>query len=112
VPDTTSFLIENLDQGNLVEVLDELNGTELVDATTNAQLYNKINEAYEKADQSMDKWRKKYAKALSLAKLIPRDSDGNEMAQKDFPFKGASTAMLPYVMEAMLDFHGRAVPVP
>jgi hypothetical protein len=106
----TGFLVKNLDAGNLVELLDELEGSDYVDPKTNSQIYSEVFDEYQKADQSMDDWRKKYKKALALSKLIPRDSSGKEMTSKDFPFPGASTAMLPYILEAMLDFHGRAVP--
>lgn len=106
----TTFLVENLDAGNIVSLLDELEGSEWVDRKDNTTLYSEIDTAYQKADESMSDWRKKYHKALALAKLIPKDSDGKEITSKDFPFQGASTAMLPYILEAMLDFHGRAVP--
>ena len=109
-PVETSFLIENLEAGNLVSLLDELEGNELVDKKDNSTLYSEIHTLYDQADKSMANWRKKYAKALALSKLIPMDSDGKEILTKDFPFAGASTAMLPYILEAMLDFHGRAVP--
>ena len=85
------FLVENLDKGNLVSLLDELEGNELVDQKDNSTLYSEINTLFQKADRSMADWRKKYAKALALSKLIPKDSDGKEILTKDFPFPGAST---------------------
>jgi hypothetical protein len=106
----SSFLVENLDQGNLVHLLDELEGSDHVDKKDNSTIYAEIRKEFDAAKESMDNWRKKYAKALALSKLVPKDSDGKEIASKDFPFEGASTAMLPYILEAMLDFHGRAVP--
>lgn len=64
---------------------------------------------YDKAKGSMNKWKKKYKKALWLAKLQPNAGDV-EIERKTFPFEGASLAMLPYIMEAMLDFQSRASP--
>ena len=108
--ETTSFLVDNLDAGNLVELLDELEGSEYVDKKDNTTIYGEIERDYQAAVKSMSSWKKRYSKALQLAKMIPADSDGKEITSKDFPFEGASTAMLPYILEAMLDFHGRAVP--
>ncbi|MGI9251418.1 MAG: hypothetical protein ACR2PR_09485, partial [Pseudohongiellaceae bacterium] len=54
--------------------------------------------------ESMAKWRAKYEKALKLAKLEP------EAEKKTFPFEDASQVMLPFILEAMLDFHSRTVP--
>lgn len=105
----TGLLIANLDAGNLVSQLDELKGADNVKKKDNSMLYEEINGLFGKAKQSMEKWEKKYNKALKLAKLQP-SKDGNDIESKDFPFEGASVAMLPYIMEAMLDFHGRSAP--
>ena len=39
--ETTSFLVDNLDAGNLVELLDELEGSEYVDKKDNTTIYNR-----------------------------------------------------------------------
>jgi len=87
-----------LDAGNLV---DELDRPEEVSA--------KILDLDGEAEQSMEKWLKKYKRAVALAKLQPT-TGGKEIDSKNFPFKGASLAMMPYVTEAMLDFAARATP--
>ena len=64
---------------------------------------------YDDALISMEQWKKKYKKALWLAKLQP--NAGNiEITKKTFPFDNASLAMLPFILEAMLDFQSRATP--
>ena len=86
-----------LDEGNLVEKVDDLvGGRQQVVSDTKALL--------DEAKNSMEKWRKHYEQALKLAKLEP------EAKEKTFPFQGASQVMLPFIMEAMLDFHSRTVP--
>ena len=107
--ETTGLLIDNLDAGNLVAQLDELKGADNVKKKDNSMLYEEINGLFGKAKATMKKWEKRYNKALKLAKMQP-NKDGNDIESKDFPFEGASVAMLPYIFEAMLDFHGRAVP--
>lgn len=86
-------IFEQLDDGNLV---DKIDNTEFTVSETMRLLGE--------ADRSMTKWKKSYKKALELAKLIP------EAEKKTFPFDGASTVMLPFLFEAMLDFHSRTVP--
>jgi len=97
-----SPLLDYLDQGNLV---DELENQET--GLTNSGVTAKILELYQEADESMDKWRKKYKRALSLAKLQAMSGDV-EINEKNTPFEGASLVMLPYILEAMLDFSSRA----
>jgi chaperonin GroES len=84
-------ILEFLDAGNIVD--------ELPDGVA-----AKILECYNDAKQSMSDWKKKYDKALRLAKLQPKE------AKKTFPFEGASTAMAPFVLEAMIDFQARTSP--
>lgn len=103
------LLIDNLDAGNLVAQLDKLEGSDKVDAKSNTHIYNEITALHTKAKGTMEKWDKRYCKALKLAKMQPT-MEGNDIESKDFPFEGASTAMVPYIFEAMLDFHGRATP--
>ena len=96
--DSTSPLIKYLDEGNIVDELED-----------NAKTTTDIIDLYNEADRSMDDWRKKYAKALSLAKLQPM-ANGKEIEKKTFPFEGASLAMMPFILEAALDFNSRAAP--
>ena len=63
-----------------------------------------ISQLYEAAKNSMDKWRKKYDKAVKLAKLEPHAE------KKTFPFEDASNVIMPFILETMLDFHSRTVP--
>jgi len=84
-------IIGFLDDGNIVDALPD-------------GCASKILECYNDASQSMSDWKKKYDKAMRLAKLQPRE------AKKTFPFEGASTAMAPFVLEAMIDFQARTSP--
>ncbi len=86
-------LLSFLDRNNLVD--------ELIDADGDAA---RIINSYHDANNSMQKWRKKYKKALKLAKLEP------EADHKTFPFDGASVVMMPFILESMLDFSSRAAP--
>lgn len=99
-----SSLIDQLDEGNLVKKLDKL------EKTTRSKVYEDIMDSYTEASKSMDAWKRKYTKALLLAKMQPSNSKGEEIETKDFPFEGASTVMLPFILEAMLDFSARATP--
>jgi len=92
------LLIDNLEKGNLVDQLED-----------NQQTSQDTLELFNKANQSMNNWRKKYKKAINLAKLQAMSGD-TEISEKSFPFEGASLAMLPFVTEAMLDFNSRAAP--
>lgn len=87
-----------LDSGNIVDEIQD-----------NTRVANRILNLYQTADQSMNNWRKKYKRALSLAKLQPMAGD-TEINHKSFPFENASLAMLPFVTEAMIDFNSRAAP--
>lgn len=53
---------------------------------------------------SMDDYIRKYKKSLELAKM---DSSGED---KTFPFVKASKVMMPYLMEAAVDFNARSSP--
>jgi hypothetical protein len=94
----TGKLIKYLDQGNIVD--------ELPDA---AKACSDTLELYNIAKKSMEPWLKKYKRALNLAKLQAMSGDV-EITEKNFPFEGASLAMMPYILEAMLDFSSRAAP--
>ncbi len=90
-------LFDQLEDGNLVGVLGDLAiGTAGVSALT-IQLFGT-------AKRSMKDWLQKYKNALKLAKLEP------ESEKKTFPFEDASTVMMPFILETMLDFHSRTVP--
>jgi hypothetical protein len=91
-------LFKYLDQGNIA--------SELEDNKTTA---SKIIGLYDEADKSMEKWKKKYNRALNLAKLQPT-ANGIDIEEKNFPFEGASLVMMPFILEAGLDFNSRAAP--
>ncbi|MCK5611993.1 hypothetical protein KAR91_59535, partial [Candidatus Pacearchaeota archaeon] len=95
-PQSQSKLIKYLDAGNIVDEL-ENNAQDTADAL----------ELYNDAKASMSGWLKKYKRALNLAKLQAMSGDV-EITEKSFPFEGASMAMMPYILEAMLDFSSRA----
>ncbi len=91
-----SSLVKYLDQGNIIDELEDNSGTTA-----------DILDLYDTASRSMEPWTKKYKRALNLAKLQAMSGD-IEITEKTFPFEGASIAMMPYILEAMLDFSSRA----
>lgn len=93
-----SPLFKYLDQGNIVDELEDNSGTT-----------SKIMALYDEAEDSMSKWKKKYDRALNLAKLQPT-INGKEITEKNFPFDGASLVMMPFILEAGLDFQSRSAP--
>jgi len=93
-----SVLIENLSKYNIVDQIKD-----------NADAYNRIHTKYQEAVDSMEKWKIRYEAAINLAKMQPT-SDGKPIEVKNFPIEGASLAMLPYLMEAAIDFSSRAAP--
>jgi len=90
-------LFDQLEDGNLVDLLDDLTIGATGVATLTIQLFDA-------AKRSMKKWLESYKNALKLAKLEP------ESKKKTFPFEDASTVMMPFILETMLDFHSRTVP--
>ena len=86
-----SELMALLDAGNIVDELPQGSAS-------------KILGLYDDARLSMADWLESYKKALRLAKLQPKEKN------KTFPFQGASTAMAPFVLEAMIDFNARSAP--
>jgi hypothetical protein len=77
----------------------------------NSEVYQDAMDILKECETSMQKWKKKYNRAINLAKMVPTTKGGkDELESKDFPFEGASLAMLPYIFEAMLDFSSRASP--
>lgn len=90
-------LIDQLDEGNLVDELDKMH---IGAAGVAAQVLQLYNDDY----QTMKKWRDRYTEALKLA-MLEADAE-----KKTFPFEDASTVMMPFILESMLDFHSRTVP--
>lgn len=103
----THDLLSFLDEGNLAKRLKELKNAD--GSVTAEGVYAESQRLLQEAEDSMGPWLKKYKQALFLAKQQP-NIGGTPIDSKDDPFKGASLAMLPYVMEAMLDFNSRAAP--
>ena len=95
---SSNVLIQNLEKGNIVDQLPD-----------NAKAYSDAIRHYDIAGASMDGWLTKYTRAIKLAKLQPTSGD-QDITTQTFPFKGASLAMLPYILEAMLDFSSRSAP--
>lgn len=91
-----SEIVKYLDQGNIVDKIKD-NHTAATD----------ILDLYSEATQSMGPWLKKYKRAINLAKLQAMAGD-KEITEKNFPIEGASMVMMPYILEAMLDFSSRA----
>ena len=91
--ESAGMLFDNLDKGNIVDQIEN-----------NQAAYVDIKELYDVAVESMTEWKKKYDNAIKLAKLEP------DTETKSFPFEGASTVMMPFILEAMLDFNSRAAP--
>lgn len=86
-------LLEMLDDGNIVDRLADM-----------PNVAAEILTDYDDAKNSMADWLEKYKLAIKLAKMQPKEK------QKTFPFRGASTAMLPFVLDAMIDFNARSSP--
>lgn len=89
-------LIDNLDAGNIVDQLPDP-----------SKAYTDTMDLFSEATESMSKWLKKYKRAINLAKLQVMSGD-LEITEKNFPIEGASLVMMPYILEAMLDFSSRA----
>jgi hypothetical protein len=66
--------------------------------------YLDITAGIEKDRESMVEYLKKHKKAIKRCKLLP------DNLEKNFPYKNASNVVLPYVLDAALDFNARAVP--
>lgn len=92
VEEPVSGLEANIDSLNLLEDVPNIDEV----ATT-------LQDELQEAQASMKDWARKYKRALDLASLNP------EAKEKTFPFQGASTAMMPFILEAAFDFHARSV---
>ena len=84
---------------DLNEILETDNIATLLNAAELADVSTKICDGIAGDMASMDNWVRKYEKALKLAKM--KDISGD----KTFPFVGASRVMMPYIMEAAIDFN-------
>lgn len=100
---TRPDILAYLDEGNIVDKLDASEKP-----NNKARVCADIIQLYNEAFESMEPWLKKYNRALNLAKLQAMSGDV-EITEKSFPFEGASVVMMPYILEAMLDFSSRAV---
>lgn len=94
-PGITKKLREILKQDNLVEWLDD----RVLDDIQFDLLFG-----IELDRESMSDYLEQYETAIKLAKMEP------EVEDKTFPFVGASRVMMPYLMEAAIDFNSRVVP--
>lgn len=90
LPDNLAKL---LNQGNIARGLDNLD-----------DLAQEIIEGINDDRKSMDGYLKKYERAIKLARMMDDEGD------KTFPFQGASRVMMPYVLEAAMEFWARNVP--
>lgn len=102
-PSKVHKLIKQLDEGNIVSRLEDH------DDLTASDVYEDITQAFGDAAATMESWKRKYMSALKLAKMQPT-AKGEDIDTKDFPFEGASVAMMPFVLQSMLDFASRASP--
>lgn len=90
-------IIDQLDEGNLVDKLEDL------ELGAQGVAYQ-VTSLCDEAKMTMGPWLADYKRALDLAKLVP------EAEKKTFPFENASIVMMPFILETMLDFHSRTVP--
>ena len=82
-----------------------LESTNLAEKFGDEEVFTQVTDMIEDAKASMKPYLDKYEKALKLARMQPDTED------KTFPFAGASKVMMPYVMQAALDFWARTYPV-
>lgn len=94
----TSGIMKILEASESESICEYLDDTQLDDISTD--LLTRIDE-----DRlTMSGYKRRYKRAIDLAKMSP------EHKSKSFPFSGASNVMMPYIMEAALDFNARAMP--
>ena len=65
---------------------------------------DRVTAGIEEDRRSMDKYLKSYKKAIRRAKMLP------ETETKSFPFDKASNVVMPYILDAALDFNARTAP--
>lgn len=68
------------------------------------QLKADLSDQYGQDLNTMKGWSKKYDKAFTLAKMKVSEE------KKTKPFEGAAKVMMPYVIEAAIDFNARMIP--
>lgn len=72
-----------------------------LDSETHSEIVKQVCDQYTMDYDSMSGWREKYDKAMKLARM--------DSAQIDTKLKGGAKLMMPYLMEACLDFNARVV---
>ncbi len=93
IPKDTQEIIKH--EGNLCDLFDE---SELL------KHVEKVTAGIADDRESMSHYLKNYDRAIKRAKLLPAYD------KKNFPFDDASNVVLPYVLDAALDFNARATP--
>jgi chaperonin GroES len=88
----------------MAKILETDNVASLLDEGDKSKISSDLSSSITSDIESMSDWKRKYDKALKLARM--KDDGGD----KTFPFVGASRVMMPYVMEAALDFNARVSP--
>lgn len=106
-------------QDSEVEVYEAIDGSEvpkelsdileaddnLADEYGTEELYEQIQQRVMEDEESMEPYKKRYDRALKLARMVAEDGD------KTFPFVGASRIMASLLIEASLDFWARSFPI-
>ncbi|MEE9581025.1 MAG: hypothetical protein V3V74_06910 [Nitrosomonadaceae bacterium] len=96
IPEKTSELLDYYQENdNLVQFLDDKQLSEIQDS---------VSRGFDADEESMASFRRLYKDVMDLATM--KWNGG----QKDFPFQGASTLMMPYLAQAAIDFNSRIVP--
>ena len=93
IPEKTSELLDYYQENdNLVQFLDDKQLSEIQDS---------VSRGFDDDEESMASFRRLYKDVMDLATM--KWNGG----QKDFPFQGASTLMMPYLAQAAIDFNSR-----
>ena len=88
---------------HLREILEADNLVPALSDSVRGEITEQILNQYNADHDSMDEWFDHYDKALKLASMDSSD------VEKDRPFRGAARVMMPYVLEAAIDFNARVV---
>lgn len=88
----------------LREILETDNLVDWLDASRLDEIKEELISGIADDEESMGEYLQKYRDAIKLARMIPETED------KTFPFFRASKVMMPYLMEAAIDFNSRVVP--
>lgn len=86
----------------LAEIIENDNVAEILEENELTKVAEDVCQGVEDDKKSMDDYRTQYEDALKLARM-KWDSEES----KDFPFQGASKVMMPYLMDAALEFNAR-----